>query len=447
METTAERTDTHVVKLTIEVPVEEFDQDLDQTYRSISRQVKIPGFRSGKIPKPIIDAQVGRDVVLEEFVNATVPSYVRRAMGDEDLAPIGDPEIDLEQLEPGKPFIFTATVEVRPRVELSEEEYSGLPVERPSVEVAEGEIDDWIERLRQRFAELEPVGRPSKDGDFVAINLTVDVGGSPVDAATREDYLYAIGSGEFGEALDRELVAKRPGDILTFVDALPERFGEDANSPASFRVLVKDVKGVKLPDADDDFAKSASEFDTLQELRADLRTKLGELKEREATGVIRDRALQSLIDLVDVELPDSLVEDEARHRITHAEERAEQLGLPLEQMLEIQGWDRERLTEDSRAHAIRAITGDLALEGVARSAELEVTAEDIGREISALAQAYGRDAKELAKALERTGQIVTLAGDIIRTKALDLVVERADIQPGSPEGQTAEPEESKESVT
>jgi trigger factor len=447
MQTTAERTDTHVVKLTIEVPVEEFDQDLDRTYRSISKQVKIPGFRAGKIPKPVIDAQIGRDVVLEEFVNTAVPTYFRRAVGDEDLAPIGDPEIDLEQLEPGKPFIFTATVEVRPRVELTEEDYTGLKVERPSVEVSDGDVEEWVERLRQRFAELEPVGRPSRDGDFVTVNLTVESRGEAVDAASREDYLYAIGSGEFGAELDAQLVGKRPGEILSFADTLPARFGEGvADAPASFRVLVKDVKGVKLPDVDDDFAKSASEFDTIEELRADLRTRLGELKEREAAGIVRDRVLQALIDTIDIELPDSLVDDETRHRIRHAEERAEQLGMPLERMLDIQGWDRARLDEDSRAHAVRAIVGDIALEGVARAANLEVTAEEIGREITALAQAYGREPKELAKALERSGQIVTLAGDIIRTKALDLVVEGADIQQEGPEAPPAEPEEPKETM-
>jgi trigger factor len=447
MQTTAERTDTHVVKLTIEVPVDEFDQDLDRTYRSISRQVKIPGFRKGKIPKPVIDAQIGRDAVLEEFVNTAVPVYFRRAVGDEDLAPIGDPEIDLEQLEPGKPLIFTATVEVRPRLELTAADYTGLVVEKPAVEVTDADVDEWIDRLRRRFAELEPVGRPSQEGDFVTINLTVDSGGERVDAATREDYLYAIGSGEFGPELDAQLVGKRPGEILSFSDTLPARFGDDvADVRSSFRVLVKDVKGVKLPDPDDDFAKSASEFDTIAELREDLRQKLRDLKKQEAAGIVRDRVLQALVDSVEVDLPGSLIEDETRHRILHAEERAEQLGLPLEKMLEIQGWDRARLTEDSRAHAVRAIVGDIALEGVARAEDLEVTAEEIGREITALARAYGRDPKELAKALERTGQIVTLAGDIIRTKALDLVVERADIRQEGSEARSAEPEGPKETT-
>jgi trigger factor len=435
MQTTVERTQEHTVKLTIEVPVDEFEKDLDQTYRSIAREVKIPGFRPGKAPKPIIDAQVGRDVVLEEYVNATVPSYFRTAVSEEDLAPIGNPDVDVEQLELGKPFIFTATVEVRPRLDLTEPDYKGVKVERPSVEVTDDEIDAWVERLRRQFGELEPVERPILDEDFVTANITVTRDAEPIDQLGREDYLYQVGSAELGEALDAQLSGRKPGEILEFTDTLPERFGEELGGGAevSFRVLVKDVKSLKLPDADDDFARTASEFDTLAELRDDLREKIHEVKDRETQGVLRDRALQVLIDSIEVDIPESLIEDETTHRIHHAEERAGRYGMTLDQMLELQGWDRERLAEDSREHAIRAIKADLALEGVARAEQLEVTADEIGAEITSLAQAYGRDAKEMATQLDRSGQIVTLAGDIIRSKALDVLVEHAEITDETPE--------------
>jgi trigger factor len=428
METTVERTAEHTVKLTIEVPSDQVAKDLDKTYRAIAREVKIPGFRPGKAPRPIIDAQVGADVVLEEFVNSSVPTYFRTAVTDEDLAPIGDPEVDVEQLEPGKPFIFTATVEVRPRLELTDDDYKGIEVERPVTEVSDDEVDAWVERLRRQFAELEPVERAAQDGDFVTINVTATKAGAEVERLTRDDYLYSIGSGEFGDRMDTELAGTKPGDIVSIDDDLPsERFGDELAGRTSFRVLVKDVKALKLPDADDPFAKTASEFDTMDELRADLRTKIHEVKEREVQGVIRDRVLQALIDAVQVDLPDSLVEDETTHRLRHAEENAGRYGMSLDQMLEIQGWDRDRLAEDSRDHAVRAIKADLVLESIARAEDLQVTAEEIGAEIGSLAQAYERDPKELAKQLDRTGQIVTLAGDIIRTKALDLLVEHADI--------------------
>ncbi len=224
METTVESTDKHTVKLTIEVPPEEFAKDLDKTYRAIAREVKIPGFRPGKAPKTIIDAQVGQDVVLDEFVHAAVPSYFRTAVTDEDLAPIGDPEVDVEQLELGKPFIFTATVEVRPRLELTEDDYKGVTVEKPATAATDEEVDQYVERLRRQFAELEPVGRPVKEGDFVTANVTVTRNGQQLDQLTREDYLYSVGSAEFGPVMDAKLAGTKPGDIVRFEDTLePER--------------------------------------------------------------------------------------------------------------------------------------------------------------------------------------------------------------------------------
>ncbi|HEX5937186.1 MAG TPA: trigger factor [Actinomycetota bacterium] len=429
MQTTVERTAPHTVKLTIEVPAEEFGKDLDRTYRAIAGEIKIPGFRKGKVPKQIIDTQVGRDAVLEEFVTSSVPAYFRQAVSEEDLAPIADPDIDVQQLQPGEPFIFSATVEVRPRLTFEESDYTGLEVTKPSLEITDEEIDEWVERLRERFAELEPVGRPIQQGDFVTVDLTVTRAGQKVEQASREDYLYFVGSGEVGEKLDVELVGGKAGAILKVSDALPERFGEDLGGAAvEITALVKDVKARRLPEVDDAFAKTASEFDTMQQLRDDLRERLVEVKDREATAALRDLALEQMIQKIDVDLPESLVEEETDHRVRHARERAEQFGMPLEQMLESQGWDEARLREDSREHAIRAIKSDLVLEAIARSASLEVTAEEIGAEIAVLAQAYDREPKAVAKDLERTGQVVTLAGDIIRTKALDLLVERADVK-------------------
>jgi trigger factor len=438
METTVETTEPHTVRLTVEVPVDEVEKDLDQAYRKIASQVRIPGFRKGKAPKQIIDAQVGRDVVVDEFLTDAVPVYYRQAVREHDLAPITDPELDLTPLEDGKPLVFTATVEVRPRLELSASDYEGIKVDRPPAEVSDEDVDGWVDRLRERFAELEPVARPADTGDYVTIDLTTTQAGERLDAASRSDYLYLVGSEEFGPALDAQLAGKKPGHILKFDAELPDRFGPEVGGrPASFQVLVKDVKARRLPAADDEFAKTAGEFDTLAELRDDLRSKLGELKEQETDAAVRDLVLQGLIDSVEVELPETLVEEETQHRLRHAGEQAERMGLTLEQMLEAQGWDEARLEADSRAHAVRGIMADLVLEGVARAEDLQVDAEELGAEIGSLARAYGRDPKELAKQLDRTGQIVTLAGDIIRNKALDLLVERADIQTEAPKAPQA----------
>ena len=425
MQSTVEETEKHTVKLSVEVPPEEFGADLDRAYRKIAGQVRIPGFRKGKVPRRIIDAQIGREAVLEEFVQDSVPTYYRAALQEHELAPIADPDISLDQLEEGKPLLFTATVEIRPRITL--EDYKGIKVERPPVVVGEPEIDEMVDRMRERFAELEVVGRPARSGDYVLADIRASVHAEEVPEATRLDYLYEVGSGEFGEELDKELEGKHKGEILKLNAKLPERFGDRAAEEVSFSVLMKEVKGKVLPAADDGFAKTASEFDTMEEFRADLREKLQEAKQREADSEVRDLVLQQLIDRVDVELPEALVDDETEHRVQSAKNRAERAGVSLDDALAAQGWDELRFRSDARAHAVRAIKADLVLESVARSEELEVTAEELGEEIGQLAVALGRDAKELAKTLDRNGQVVALAGDIIRSKALDVLVENAEI--------------------
>ena len=431
METTLEETAKHRVRLKVQVPPEEFGRDLDAAYRRIADKVRIPGFRRGKVPKKVIDAKVGRDAVLEEFLSDAVPTYYERALREHELAPIASPDISLEQVEEGKPLVFTAEVEVRPRLRL--EGYKGIRVERPRVEVSEAEVDEMVDRLRERFAELEVVSRPARRGDYVVADIRATVHEEEVPEATRPGYLYEVGRGEFGPRLDEELEGKRAGDVLRFNQVLPEGFGERAGQEVSFTVLVKEVKAKRLPAADDDFARTASEFDTLEELRADLREKLRAAKERAADRAVRDRVLQALVERVDVELPERLVDEETERRVEAARERAARMGLTIGEVLGAQGWDELRFRADARAHAIRAIKADLVLEAVARQEGIEVTAEELGREIAAIAASLGREPKEVAATLDRTGQVVTLAGDIIRSKALDLLVEHAEI---APEGET-----------
>jgi trigger factor len=211
-------------------------------------------------------------------------------------------------------------------------------------------------------------------------------------------------------------------------DVLPERFGDDAGREVSLQVLVKDVRAKKLPAADDEFAKTASEFDTLKELRAELAEQIAQSKDRAADGIIRDAALGALIERTRVDLPESLVDEETGHRVSHARERAERAGTTLDQLLASQGFDELRFRADARQHAERAIIADLVLEAVARAEDIQVTPEELAREITGLAAALGREPKEVAKTLESSGQIASLAGDIIRSKALDILVEHANIR-------------------
>jgi trigger factor len=419
----------HRVKLTVTVTREEAAPIMALAYRHLAGAANVPGFRKGKIPRRVIDAQLGPGAVLREFLEHALPEFYASAVREHALAPIGEPEfddLDVEDVE-GKGLSFTATVDVRPRVEFAEGDYKGIPVERPSAEVGEAELDEQLERLRERFAELEAVGRPARPGDYVSADIRGSIHDQEVPEVSGQDVLYEVGGEALVPELDRELEGSRKGDILKVIATLPERFGDRAGQDVSLQVLVKDVKAKRLPALDDEFARTASEFDTLEELRADVREKLGGLKEAQADAAVRDLALRSLVDKVTVDLPEKLIDAETESRVESARRRAEQQGVTLDQVLEASDVDELRFRSDARAHATRAVKADLALEGVARAEGLEVTDEELDRAVEALATSLGRSAKEIRTSLESTGRITSLAGDIIRDKALEVVVRNANV--------------------
>ena len=431
MRTSLETVDKHRVKLTVEVPSEETTPVLDLAYRHLAEQVSVPGFRKGKVPRKIIDAQAGRGAVLQEFLDHALPTFYLRAVGEHSLAPIADPEfddVDVSDVE-SSGLRFTAEVEVRPRVELAEADYKGIRIDRPAVEVSDREIDEQLDRLRERFAELESVGRPAARGDYVVADIRATVGGGEeVPELSGQGVLYEVGSGGLVPELDAELEGTRPGGIHKVGAKLPERFDDRAGKDVVFSVLVKEVKAKKLAPLDDEFAKTASEFDNLEALRADVRSKLGDLKEAQADARLRDEALGVLASKVEgVELPDRLVDAETEARVESARRRAERQGVTLEQFLQAADVEELQFRSDARAHAIRAIRADLALEAVARAEDLTVSEEDLDGVVKALAEDVGRSPKDVRRQLESTGQITSLAGDIIRDRALNLIVEHAEV--------------------
>lgn len=434
MQTTLEEVAKHRVRLRIDVSAQEAKPTMDLAYRHVAGSVNIPGFRKGKVPRKVVDAQVGRGAVLKEFLQHALEEFYVRALREHELAPIADPEfddVDIGDVENGG-FRFSATVDVRPRLEFQESDYKGVRVERPRAEVYEREVDEQLDRLRERFTELEVVGHPARRGDYVMADIRAYIHEQEVPEASGQDVLYEVGSQALVPELDTEMEGKRKGDILKFNATLPDQFGDHGGKEVAFQVLVKEVKAKKLPPLDDDFAKTSSEFDSLDELREDIRTKLGGLKEAAVDAAIRDRALQALTAMVDAEVPDRLVDRETESRVRRATERAERQGTTLEAVLQASDVDELQFRSDARSHAIRAIKADLALEAVARAEEIQVTKEDLDRVIGELAKELGRDVKQVRRSLESTGQITSLASDIIRGRALDLVVEHAELvdEPG-----------------
>ncbi|HEX2026258.1 MAG TPA: trigger factor [Actinomycetota bacterium] len=430
METTLEDVGKHRVKLSVDVPPEETRPVLDLAYRHLAGSVSVPGFRKGKAPRRVIEAQLGEGAVLREFLDHALPDFYLRAVREHGLAPVGEPEFDdLDVGDVEKAGLrFTATIDVRPRVEFSESDYKGLRLERPSTAVSDGEVDEQMDRLRDRFAQLESVGHPARPGDFVVADITATSGGEDIPGVGGQGVLYEIGTEQLGEAFDKELEGTRPGGIHKVTTSVPPPTGEGPGREVSFSILVKEVKAKRLPALDDEFARTASEFDTLDELREDVRSKLATLKEARADAGLREEALRVLSQKVaDVEVPDSLVDRETESRVESARRRLQQQGATLEQFLQATGTTELEFRSDARGHAVRAIRADLALEAVARAEDLTVTDEDLDQVVVALAKDVDRPVKEVRRQLEASGQVTSLAGDIIRDRALNLVVENAEV--------------------
>jgi trigger factor len=431
MQTTLEGAGKHRVKLTVDVPPEETRPVLDLAYRHLAGSVNVPGFRKGKVPRKVIDAQVGEGAVMREFLDHALPDFYLRAVREHELAPVGDPEfddLDVSDVQDGG-LRFTATVEIRPRVEFTEADYKGLRLERPDVEVSERDVDEQLDRLRERFAELEAIGRPAQAGDFVVMDVTASTGGQEIPEAGGQGILYELGTEGLGPEVDKELQGTRPGGIHKATTKLPERYGPDlAGQEVTMSLLVKEVKAKRLPALDDEFARTASEFDTVDALREDVRTRVRALKQAQADAALRDEALQALSGKVaDVEIPDSLVDRETESRVESVRRRMEAQGVTLQQFLDATQTTELSFRSDARNHAVQAIRADLALEAVARAEQISVEDKDLDQVVEALARDLDRPAKEVRRQLEASGQITSLAGDIIRDRALNLVVESAEI--------------------
>jgi trigger factor len=367
---------------------------------------------------------VGPDFVRSEALKEALPDFYRAALRQEDLEAITAPDIEVVEFAQGSPIVFEATVDVRPEVVVPDLEK--IEVEAPDAAVTDDDVNEQLERLRDRFAELETVGREARTGDFVLIDLKGYEHGELVDGASALDYLYEIGSRTGPPKLDAEVAGNRPGAILRFNDTVSE--GELAGRELSFTVLLKEVKAKKLPALDDEFAKTVGEFDSLDELRADLRERLGGVKDQMVEEEIRTRVLEALIDAAELESPEKLVEAEFDHRLHHLEEDLGRAGMTLASYANSVQQTELEIRRDLRRSVARSVKAELLLEQIARDQEVEVTEEDLGRDIAVAAARSGQDASEVAKQLAGSGRLGSVAADIMRRKALDYVVEHVNMK-------------------
>jgi trigger factor len=395
------------VRINIVVEPDELRPAIDRTARRLSREVRVPGFRKGKVPRQVIEARIGRDALIAEAIEQeAVPEFYAKALEETGVRPLSRAQVDPPEYKDGEPLEFSATVEVKPEIDLPP--YRGIHVERPTLEVTDEHVDNQLDRLRERVAQLEVIGRPLAKGDFAQIDLRATRHTTEIPELTRTDFLYEVGSGTVVEKLDEELEGTRKGDILRFNAELPEAAGEElAGQEVTFQVLVKEAKAKVLPKLDDDFAQEASEFDTLEELKADLRQKLEEAATAQVANELETRVLQAYLDVVEVPLPESLVHDELHYRANRFAQQLGMMGVSLDQWLE------------------RAVKAQLVLEAVAAAEEMETTDEEVEAEIRRQAQRVGRDPEQVRGALTDGGDGM-IRGDILRSKALAFLVEHAE---------------------
>jgi trigger factor len=420
------------VRINVVVEPDELRPAIDRTTRRLSREVRVPGFRKGKVPRQVIEARIGRDALLAEAIEQeAVPEFYAKAIEELGVRPLSRAQVEPPDYTDGEPLEFSATFEVKPELDLPS--YRGVEVERPSLEVTDEHVDAQLERLRERFAQLEVIGRPLAKGDFAQIDLRATHHTEEIPELTRTDFLYEVGSGTVVPELDTELEGKRKGDILRFNATLPEEAGEElAGREVTLQVLVKEAKAKVLPKLDDDFAQEASEFDTLEELRADLRQRLEEAAEGQRASELETRVLQAYLDQVEVPLPESMVHDELHYRANRFAQQLTMMGTNLEQYLQALGQTADDVEADLRAQSERAVTAQLVLEAIAQAEGFEASEEEIEAELRRQAQRVGRDPEEVRRALA-DGRIGVIAGDILRSKALAFMVEHATQRDPAPD--------------
>ncbi|KOT96460.1 trigger factor [Streptomyces sp. NRRL F-4707] len=413
------------VRLTVEVPFEELKDSLDAAYKKINQQVTVKGFRKGKIPARVIDQRFGRGAVLEEAVNDALPKFYTDAVNEAELNPLGQPEVDITELKDGETLNFTAEVDVRPSIEIPD--YSGIEIEVDAVEVTDEDVEKSVEQLRERFASTSPVERAAAEGDVVTIDLQAKVDGEVLEDGVADGVSYTIGSGELLDGIDDAVTGLEAGGEATFTSEL--KGGSAAGKEAEVTVKVTQVAARELPELDDDFAQLASEFDTLDELKADSRKRLANMKQYDQATQAQERVLDKLLDLVEVPVPEKLLEDEIntrKHNLEH--HQLGQMGLDLEKYLELQGKTAEEFETETREAAVKGIKTQFVLDELVKQEKLNVSQEELTEHLMRRAASSGMSPDQFAQAVVEQGQVPLLVGEVARGKALASVVEKATVK-------------------
>jgi trigger factor len=411
--------------LTFEVPADEFEKALDQAFKKVVKDVQLPGFRKGKVPRGLFEKRFGVEALYQDAVDIVLPSAYGKAVDETDIFPIAQPEIDIEQIERGQDLIFTANVEVKPEVKLGE--YKGLEVEEQSVEVSDEDVDAEINRIRDRHAELvvKEEGEIT-EGDTAVIDFEGFLGDEPFEGGKGENHSLEIGSGQFIPGFEEQLIGKKPGEDTEVKVTFPDDYhAEDlAGKEATFKVNIHEVKTKELPELDDEFAKDVDdEVETLDELKQKKKEQLEEERKQNAENEKRQQLIEKASENVEVEIPEAMVETELDQMVREFEQNLQMQGLTMEMYSQFSGQDEAALKEQMKEDAAKRVQTNLTLEAIAKAENLEVTEEDINGELEKMASMYGMDVQQIVPLLG--GNTEAIESDLLMRKAIDFLAENS----------------------
>ena len=420
-----EKLEHNMAKLTVEVAAEDVEKALQAAYLKQRKQINIPGFRKGKVPRQMIEKMYGPEVFYDEAANNMIPDAYAKAYDESELDIVSQPKIEVVQMEKGKPFIFTAEVATKPEVTLGD--YKGLKVDKVSTRVTQKEVDEEIEKERERNARtIEVTDRAVQDKDEVTLDFEGFVDGVAFEGGKGENYPLTIGSGSFIPGFEEALVGAELNKETEVNVTFPEDYHatELAGKPAVFKCTVKEIKEKQLPDLDDEFASEVSDFDTMAEYREDVQKKLTSKKEEEAKIAKEEAALDAVIADAQMEIPDAMLETQQRQLLENFAQRIQAQGITLEQYMQFTGLTAQTMMEQLKPEALKRIQSRLVLEAVAAAEKMEATEEDFEAEVKSMAEAYQMEADKVKELLGEQGA-KQVKEDICVRKAADFIVDNA----------------------
>lgn len=420
-----EKLEKNMAKLTIEVPAEELEKAMQNAYLRAKNRITIPGFRKGKAPRKMIEQMYGKGIFLEDAANALIPEQYSKALEECDFEIVSQPEIDVTQIEPGKAFIFTAEVAVKPEVTLGE--YKGLEVPKSETEVTDEEIEAELKKEQEKNSRTITVeDRGAENGDIATIDFEGFVDGTAFEGGKGTDYPLTLGSGSFIPGFEDQLVGAKAGDHVEVNVTFPEEYQSKdlAGKAAVFQCDVKKVETKELPELDDDFAQDVSEFDTLAEYKEDIKKNLAERKEKEARTAKENAAVDKAIENAQMEIPDAMIETQISQMLDDFSRRMQAQGLTMEQYMQFTGLTADKMREEMKPQALKRIQTRLVLEKIAETENIQPSEEEVNEEISKMAEMYKMEADKL-KELLGDRELEQMKKDMAVQKAVTLVADEA----------------------